>query len=417
MSNNKKSPATAKFYREPEVKELYTGYLVKSPPLTALTKNTKSWKKRFFVLSKKTDEDSYQLTYHVNERRDKPLGVIDISKISLLFTSPETHQKWDWVKKPSKGSPSSVLFLKVEDDILKPSREYFLIGENSADVDGWLNALFKAMKTQKSQNKQRQKDDTPEKRSRSMSLLVNYSEPKVEDEPNDRRSAPELMPTYPPPDSHYVYPRKLSEPPIPVTCKFPVIEEKDETDEKQDGPPEDSSEYMSMGSVKMVLEDDQQEDDTACKQKNRVCNSCVNKCSFGFTEMREACNFHHRYTSTMRDKMRKKKSRKSHCRIFKEFICKLCETHTLIEKEICISHHDANSLVISEEEGKPCVSECGETEASSLLHKGDQILAVNDLLTDTVEEVQTYMRRLSKSEVKLTIRRLPGSIPLNSVLC
>ncbi len=31
---------------------------------------------------------------------------------------------------------------------------------------------------------------------------------------------------------------------------------------------------------------------------------------------REACNFHHRYTSTMRDKIRKEKSRKSHCRIF-----------------------------------------------------------------------------------------------------
>ncbi len=33
-------------------------------------------------------------------------------------------------------------------------------------------------------------------------------------------------------------------------------------------------------------------------------------------KMREACNFHHRYTSTMRDKIRNKKSRKSHCRIF-----------------------------------------------------------------------------------------------------
>ena len=38
-------------------------------------------------------------------------------------------------------------------------------------------------------------------------------------------------------------------------------------------------------------------------------------------KMREA--FHHRYTSTMTDKMREKKSRKSHCRIVNEFICKL----------------------------------------------------------------------------------------------
>ena len=33
-------------------------------------------------------------------------------------------------------------------------------------------------------------------------------------------------------------------------------------------------------------------------------------------KMREACNFHHWYTSTMTDT-------KSHCRIFNEFICKL----------------------------------------------------------------------------------------------
>ncbi len=46
-------------------------------------------------------------------------------------------------------------------------------------------------------------------------------------------------------------------------------------------------------------------------------------CKFSHLKRWEACNFHHRYTSTMRDKIRKKKSRKSHCRIFKEFICKL----------------------------------------------------------------------------------------------
>ena len=37
-------------------------------------------------------------------------------------------------------------------------------------------------------------------------------------------------------------------------------------------------------------------------------------------KMREACNCHHRYTSAMTDKMSEKKSRKSHCRIFYEFL-------------------------------------------------------------------------------------------------
>uniref|UniRef100_A0A8C2FKK5 PH domain-containing protein n=1 Tax=Cyprinus carpio TaxID=7962 RepID=A0A8C2FKK5_CYPCA len=295
MSNNKKSPMT-KFYSEPAVEELYTGYLIKSPPLTALTKNTKSWKNRFFVLSK-MGENTYQLTYHVNEKRDKLLGAIDISKISLLFTSPETHQKWDWVKKQSKGSPSSVLFLKVEDETLKQSREYFLIGKNSADVDGWLNALINAMKTQKSPNKLPHTDDTQDKRSRSKTLPENCPEPNNEDQPVDRWSAFELtsLPQY----NHYDYPRKLSEPPIPVTCKIPVIEEKDEMDGKQDEPPEDNGEYMTMGS---------------------------------------------------------------HCGYDKCGICifLLCsETQTHVEKEICGSQ---NSLILTQEGAKPCMSECHQIQ-------------------------------------------------------
>ncbi len=102
-----------------------------------------------------------------------------------------------------------------------------------------------------------------------------------EDEPDDRHSAPELMLTYRSPDSHYDYPRKLSEPPMPVTLKVlhiythsffniqhthkcssywksetqtsiwqnPVTEDADEKDEIQDESAEDSSEYMAMASL------------------------------------------------------------------------------------------------------------------------------------------------------------------------
>ncbi|XP_073683995.1 uncharacterized protein [Garra rufa] len=221
MPNKKKQKETVKFYSEP-VEELYTGYLIKSPTRPALPKNTKSWKRRFFVLSK--TRDTYQLTYHAkHESIDKPLRVIDISKISLLFTSPETHQKWDWVKKKFKCSPSSVLFMKVEEDTLKHSRDYFLIGENSDDVEGWCSALVNVQKTQNSQNKLQHKANTLQDdrfRSASEALRLNFSED------NDR---------------NYCYPHKLSEPPLPI----PVIEEKDEKDEMQDESPEDSSEYMA----------------------------------------------------------------------------------------------------------------------------------------------------------------------------
>uniref|UniRef100_A0A8C1ECY5 Uncharacterized protein n=1 Tax=Cyprinus carpio carpio TaxID=630221 RepID=A0A8C1ECY5_CYPCA len=374
MSNKKKPTATSTFFSEPAmVEELYTGYLLKSPAQPALTKNIKSWKRRCFVLSK-TREDFYQLTYDANNETKE----IDLSKISLLFIGPEAHQKWDWIQKNFKCSPSSVLFLKVEDDTLKHSRDYFLIGENSDDVDGWLNAIVKVMKTQRSRN------TLQDNRFRSASEPVKSLEPKVEDQPDDRRSAPELMLTYPSPYSHYDYPRKLSEPQVPVTLKNPVIEHKDEKDEMQDESAEDSSEYMCMASLQKALDVDQEKADTICMQKNTsinghessVCNGAVNQ-----------------------DEDNENK----------------CETNTHVEKEICVSQSDLkNSLILTQEEGKPCVSDCQMIQNLSLFHKGDQILAFNDLLIDTVEEIQMYLRRLSKDEVKLTIRRLIGSQPLHS---
>ncbi|KAF4106464.1 pleckstrin homology domain-containing family S member 1-like [Onychostoma macrolepis] len=374
MSNNKKKPTTTSiFYKEPAmVEELYTGYLVKSPAQPALTKNAKSWKRRFFVLSK-TGEDAYQLTFNANNERKE----IDLSKISLLFIGPEAHQKWDWIQKNFKCSTSSVLFLKVEDDTPKHSRDYFLIGENSDDVDGWLNALVKVMKTKKSRK------TLQDNRYRSASDPVKSSEPKVEDEPDDRRSAPGLTLTYPSLYSHYDYPRKLSEPPIPVAFKIPIIEDEDE---KQDESPEENA-YMSMASLQRALKEDQLEVDNASIQKNTsingqessVCNGAVNQ-----------------------DEDDKNK----------------CETHTHVEKEICVSQNDLkNSLILTQEEGKPCVSDCRKIQDSCLFHKGDQILAFNDLLIYTVDEIQIYLRRLSKDEVKLTIRRLIGSQPLHSEPC
>uniref|UniRef100_A0A8C1GNX8 PH domain-containing protein n=1 Tax=Cyprinus carpio TaxID=7962 RepID=A0A8C1GNX8_CYPCA len=343
MSNNKKKPTTSIFYNEPAmVEELYTGYLVKSPPLTAVTKNTlsqKSWKRRFFELSK-TGEDSYQLTYYANnERRDKPSGEIDLSKISLLFIGPEVHQKWDWIQKNFKCFPSSVLFLKVE-DTPKHLREYFLIGENRFFHESQHDSKI-----------------------RSASEPIKSLEPKVEDEPDDRQSAPELMLTYPSLYSQNDYPRKLSDPPLPVALKVLHI-------------------YTHFLQYTFIIFDyllDVFFSTSINGHKSSACNGAV------YQDEDDECK---------------------------------SETHTHVEKEICISQNDLkNSLILTQEGGKPCVSDCRKIQDSCLFHKGDQILAFNDLLIDTVEEIQTYVRRLSKDEVKLTIRRLIGSQPLHSESC
>ncbi|RXN09708.1 pleckstrin -like protein [Labeo rohita] len=315
--SSKKKPTT--------VKELYTGYLLKSPAPSALSKNT-------------TSEGCYQLTYHENhERRDKPLRVIDISKIILLFIGPEAHQKWDWIQKNCKCSPSSVLLMKVEEDTAKHCRDYFLIGENSDDVNGWFNALFEAMKTQQSRN------TLQGERLRSTSEPVHPISSKA----NDRRSPPKLMLTYLSRYRNDEYPRKLSEPPVPIS----VFENTDKKDRKQDESPENSSVYMSMVSV---------EDHRDFKQSVSVTGSCAS------TELDNS------------------------------------ETHTHVE-EIGDSQNDLEHNVISaQEEGKPWLSQWHQMQNS----RRDRTLS-----QETVEGIQKCLKRLSKDEAKLLFQRYPGLNP------
>lgn len=50
------------------------------------------------------------------------------------------------------------------------------------------------------------------------------------------------------------------------------------------------------------------------------------------------------------------------------------------------------------------VSDLKHIQTSGLFHKGDQIVAINDLLTDSLDEVHTYLRRLSKDQVSVCVR-------------
>ncbi|XP_076855305.1 uncharacterized protein LOC143510144 [Brachyhypopomus gauderio] len=132
----------AKFYRPPvTVDEVRSGYLFKSPTSYILFKSSKFWKRRFFVLSKAGgNELKYELKYFKDEtKKDKIVGEINLYKISLLFLHPETHPSWEWIHRNLKCSPSCVLYLRV------PDRDYFLIGENSGEMDSWFKAIFKAL--------------------------------------------------------------------------------------------------------------------------------------------------------------------------------------------------------------------------------------------------------------------------------
>ncbi|XP_077056760.1 pleckstrin homology domain-containing family S member 1 isoform X2 [Siphateles boraxobius] len=122
------------FYIHGAEEQMCSGYLYKSPPENQF-KSQKSWKRRFFVLLKYSN-NICQLKYYKNEEMSKPLGHIDLYKITFMFLSPEMDKKWNWIQNHFRCSPSCVMFIRV------PDRDFFLIGENSWEMDKWFTALF-----------------------------------------------------------------------------------------------------------------------------------------------------------------------------------------------------------------------------------------------------------------------------------
>ncbi|KAK9965726.1 hypothetical protein ABG768_004800 [Culter alburnus] len=122
------------FYIHGAEEQMCSGYLYKSPPENQF-KTQKSWKRRFFVLLKYSN-NTCLLKYYKNEEMNKQLGDIDLSKVTFMFLNPEMHKMWDWIHNNFRCSSSCVMFIKV------PDRDYFLIGENSWEMEKWFKALY-----------------------------------------------------------------------------------------------------------------------------------------------------------------------------------------------------------------------------------------------------------------------------------
>ncbi|XDV44329.1 hypothetical protein PO909_012629 [Leuciscus waleckii] len=359
MSRRKSDSSTSCHNEAAEANEVYSGYLYKSPP-SGQIKIKKAWKRRFFVLTK-TKDSSHELKYYKTIERDSYIKSIVVSTITLLYMRPESHSAFEWICKNFRCSSSSVLFMKVEDPKEKVQREYLFIGDTSEEVDRWFNALSRVLENIKSES---QTDPQIKAESNSSDRNLRDTEETKADSrpplPPKKKSTSKVVTTQHGP---------CSQPPKNSPSATEVYDEMKKEETLYENSKEDTSSRQSVtGSSEGSLLD------------------CVTKALNSLTQQTE---------STESDS----------------------ETHTIVEKEICVSHRELNSLIFTEEAGKPCVSECQQIENSSLFKKGDQILAVNDLLTDTVEEMHRYLKRLSKDEVKLTIRRLSSSAPLHSEPC
>ncbi|XP_034050186.1 pleckstrin homology domain-containing family S member 1-like isoform X2 [Thalassophryne amazonica] len=413
------------------VTEIRSGYLYKSPP-SKLLKTEKSWKQRYFVLFKVNEKQHLFKYFRSSATTEKPLGGIELSQITLLYVSPQTHKKWEWVEKNFKCSPSCVLYIKTAGP---NARDYFLIGENSKEVDGWYSDLFEAMKSRPHKcfsseeifNGEQNIEiiSRPLVRSNSSAMsemsdgkIRSMSDPSSNEKPRPdpaKRRGSEPSPLYD-------YPRSY----------FEVLQGQEDDDEEDDDDDEDDESihsksaeaiYETMGDInKQAAQavDCEVEGITSVSRvfahlktpaspvlpldkepftTNGVNSDMSSSSSGAVSPVEMPC----RYSGTLGT------------RSSSESLDNCGPLETDIEvKQADLKKH----LTVTEVDGKPCVS-TWTGPPLSLFHKGDQILGINDLHTGTVDEFNMYLSKTLKNEMKITILRRAGhlSLPASFNLC
>ncbi|XP_014889390.1 pleckstrin homology domain-containing family S member 1 isoform X1 [Poecilia latipinna] len=414
--------------------EIRSGYLLKSPPQKRLKSE---WKRRFFVLYK-SPENNYQLRYYRNaEDRVNPLGAIDMTQISLLYANPQHHQKWEWVQRSFKCSPSCVVYLRAG------NRDYFLIAENSSEADGWFTDLFEALKnrphkflkSEEISNGQPVIDTISNPLHRRKFSAPEPQVPFLREKEEDENDASKIsLP------SSLLKLRSFSDPSskaadgnteelVEDSSRRPTSEPVNDYDYPKSNRKRASvlragsmeSLYESMIEFKSILNVSEPND---CKVEVMVNGTLMRSITDVYTkykaeespapisneapaengeDKRQSSDFSTSSSGAVSpDILETNSERRGSDRSLDGVMVDLREFMVNLQGL-------KNDLTLTEVEGKPSVSGwTGQPQSVCLFHKEDRVVAINDLQTDSVEDFYMLIRKSMKDEVKVTIQRQRG---------
>ncbi|XP_068544715.1 pleckstrin homology domain-containing family S member 1 isoform X1 [Anas acuta] len=425
------------------------GFLIKSPPLQLLN-SQKSWKRRFFILSK-SSKGNYILKYLKGQSVKGSIPVDEIVKVEIGISSSEIMAT---VKKMFR------CFLEEVMSITTGNRCYYLIGKSSLEIEDWVTAISSVMKAKIDGHcPQNQNLANPEVKSRPWSLPLFLDSEDVtsslerqsyleNDDPSEDKNRPSSDPgprqaqndslrgDFPnlgktlrksdenslssdsdedikkEVEAYYETPSNLlakcitevSKPEPTAVSHVPVPPKK--TWERK---PVKENVYVSMESLRLLDKSCQLTcgcDRPPTPPKRWASSTCPRDLEANRDPKLPESSTTQQFTL----RGRHSSSPLSVVQL-SVLLSQVTDETQLQVLDIFIPLADINSyLQLTEAVGQICVSQwTGPCHLGCLFNHGDRIVAVNDLHPQNLEEASLFISRSVRKEVKLTVCRIPHS--------
>ncbi|XP_045147469.1 pleckstrin homology domain-containing family S member 1 isoform X2 [Echinops telfairi] len=410
-----------------------------------------SWKKRFFVLSKRR-ESGFTLFYYKDHQQR---GAIELDQNSSVEVGISSHEKMQAVQKMFKCHPEEVMSIRTA------SRDYFLIAHNREKIEDWVSAMSSLcwnrpaahLRTEVtlhlghttradttlflrqtmecvSQNDKGPSSDPSPLLDAASTLEADSSASRAR-LPNTHvvgKGSPGRKQAPLPQDfssettedkkekNYYLSPRN-------VLLELDKIIESNYSDESTEpGSPDKvlkRTEYLYMSMKSCVLKETSDQS-TESKEKSPALPEAQKE---GF-QLQEQGSGNDVWLSSANSEAQATDDQREPVSLtlvqLSILINNITDESQVEKLDVFLSPPDiTNYLAFIEAAGRICVAQwVGPPRLGCLFCHGDHLLAVNDLEPQSLEEVSLFLSRsIQKEKVKLTIGRIPNSEKFHAIAC